>query len=46
MGGALLLAADTAERLVLAPHALPVSVLTAFIGAPGFIWLLLRRRRR
>ncbi|WP_028588559.1 FecCD family ABC transporter permease [Desulfocurvus vexinensis] len=45
-GGALLLAADTAARLVLAPHALPVSVLTAFIGAPGFIWLLLRRRRR
>jgi iron complex transport system permease protein len=46
VGGALLLAADTAARLVLAPHALPVAVLTAFIGAPGFIWLLLRRGRR
>lgn len=45
-GGALLLAADTAARLVLPSHALPVSVLTAFIGAPAFVWLLVRGRRR
>jgi iron complex transport system permease protein len=43
-GALLLLAADTAARLVLAPHVLPVSVLTAFLGAPVFFLLILRRR--
>ncbi|WP_027367090.1 FecCD family ABC transporter permease [Desulfocurvibacter africanus] len=45
LGGALLLAADTAARLALAPHVLPVSVLTAFLGAPTFLFLLVRGRR-
>lgn len=44
-GGLLLLLADTAARTVLSPHALPVSVLTAFIGAPVFLWLVMRRRQ-
>jgi len=44
-GGLLLLVADTAARLMLAPHVLPVSVLTAFLGAPVFIWLIIRGRR-
>ncbi len=42
-GSALLLAADTIARLVLAPHVLPVAVLTAFLGAPAFLYLLIRR---
>lgn len=46
VGGALLLlAADTAARLLLAPKLLPVSVLTAFLGAPAFFVLILRGRR-
>ncbi|MFT5701940.1 MAG: iron complex transport system permease protein [Desulforhopalus sp.] len=45
MGGALLLAADTAARLILAPNILPVSVLTSFLGAPIFIWLIIRGNR-
>jgi iron complex transport system permease protein len=45
-GGLLLLASDTAARLVLAPHALPVSVLTAFIGAPVFLYLIIQGQRR
>lgn len=44
-GALLLLLADTAARLVLSPHALPVSVLTAFIGAPMFLWLVTRGKR-
>jgi len=44
-GALLLLAADTAARLVLAPKVLPVSVLTAFLGAPIFFLLILRGRR-
>jgi len=46
MGGLLLLVSDTAARLVLAPHILPVSVLTAFMGAPVFIYLIIRGQRR
>ncbi|WP_320171529.1 iron ABC transporter permease [Maridesulfovibrio sp.] len=44
-GAVLLLAADTAARLMLAPNVLPVSVLTAFLGAPAFIWLIIRGNR-
>ncbi len=47
LGGALLLlVSDTVARLLLAPHLLPVSVLTAFMGAPVFLWLILRGGRR
>ena len=45
-GGILLLASDTVARLILAPHVLPVSILTAFLGAPTFLYLLIRRRIR
>jgi iron complex transport system permease protein len=44
-GGLLLLVADTVARLLLAPHVLPVSVLTAFLGAPVFLVLILRGGR-
>lgn len=44
-GGILLLASDTVARLILAPHILPVAILTAFLGAPVFIYLIIRRRR-
>lgn len=44
-GGLLLLAADTAARLAFAPRTLPVSVFTAFLGAPVFLALIARRRR-
>lgn len=45
-GAVLLLAADTVARLMLAPHVLPVSILTAFMGAPVFIALIIRGRHR
>ncbi len=41
-GGLLLLVSDTAARLMLAPQVLPVSILTAFMGAPVFIALIIR----
>ncbi|HBT77601.1 MAG TPA: iron ABC transporter permease [Planctomycetaceae bacterium] len=44
-GGLLLLVSDTFARLILAPRLLPVSVLTAFIGAPVFLSLLLGKRK-
>jgi iron complex transport system permease protein len=46
LGGALLTAADTAARTVAAPVELPIGVLTALIGGPFFIGMLLRMRAR
>lgn len=45
-GGALLLISDTVARLVIAPSVLPVSVLTAFVGAPLFLLLVIKEVRR
>lgn len=45
-GASLLLAADIAARLMLAPRILPVAILTAFLGAPTFLYLLIARRHR
>ena len=45
-GGLLLLASDTAARLLLAPHVLPVAILTSFLGAPVFLYLIIRGYRR
>ncbi|MDN5364069.1 MAG: iron complex transport system permease protein [Eubacteriales bacterium] len=46
MGGFLLLAADTFGRTVMAPVVLPVGAVTSFMGAPLFLYLLLRGYRR
>lgn len=46
IGSLLLLVSDTTARLILAPHLLPVSILTAFMGAPVFIVLLIRGYKR
>jgi iron complex transport system permease protein len=44
LGGAVfLIAADTVARTILSPSELPVGVVTAFLGAPFFIYLLKRR---
>jgi iron complex transport system permease protein len=45
-GALLLLVSDTIARMMLAPHVLPVSVLTAFMGAPAFIYLIVRGGRK
>ncbi len=44
-GGMLLLLSDTAARMLLSPQVVPVSVLTAFLGAPVFIYLIIRGYR-
>lgn len=43
-GASLLLFADVAARWVLAPAELPIGIVTALIGAPFFLYLLLRNR--
>lgn len=44
LGAALLPAADVAARLLVAPAELPIGIVTAILGAPFFLWLLLCRR--
>ncbi|MCG8710104.1 vitamin B12 ABC transporter permease BtuC [Brenneria sp. 4F2] len=43
-GGSILMLADTLARVALASSELPIGVVTATLGAPWFIWLLLRNR--
>jgi iron complex transport system permease protein len=43
-GGAFLVACDALARTAFAPLELPVGIVTALIGGPFFLWLLLRRR--
>ncbi|WP_161781300.1 FecCD family ABC transporter permease [Pseudomonas sp. Ant30-3] len=43
-GASLLLFADLVARLALAPAELPIGIVTAMIGAPVFLYLLLRGR--
>jgi ABC-type enterobactin transport system permease subunit len=45
LGAVLVVGADLTTRTVL-PQALPVGILTAAIGAPYLLWLLVRGRRR
>ena len=43
-GAALLTFADTFARVLAAPAEIPVGILTASIGAPFFLYVLLRQR--
>ncbi|MBB3085264.1 FecCD family ABC transporter permease [Geodermatophilus sabuli] len=45
LGAVLVIGADLLTRTVL-PQALPVGILTAAVGAPYLLWLLVRGRRR
>lgn len=45
LGGAFLVLADLVARLVAAPAELPIGIVTALVGAPAFLWLLLGRAR-
>lgn len=43
-GASLLLVADLIARSIIAPAELPIGIVTATLGAPVFLWILLRRR--
>jgi iron complex transport system permease protein len=43
-GAAFLVACDVIARMIFAPVELPVGIITAMIGGPFFLWLLLRKR--
>ena len=43
-GAAFLVACDVASRTVMSPLELPVGIITALIGGPFFLWMLIRKR--
>jgi len=45
-GALVMVLADLAARTVLAPVELPVGIVTAVLGGPFFVWLLIRSERR
>jgi len=44
LGASLLILADVIVRVIIAPAELPIGIMTAVLGAPVFLWILLRRR--
>lgn len=44
LGATLLIAADILSRRIIAPAELPIGIVTAALGAPVFLWILLRNR--
>ena len=44
-GGVFLVICDTAARMLMAPTELPVGIITALLGGPFFLWLLLARKQ-
>lgn len=44
LGAILLLGADLIARTIVAPAELPIGIVTASLGAPFFLWLLMRQR--
>ncbi|MQY44211.1 iron chelate uptake ABC transporter family permease subunit [Epibacterium sp. SM1969] len=44
LGAVILLVADAISRTVIAPAELPIGIITAVMGGPFFLWILLRNR--
>jgi iron complex transport system permease protein len=44
LGASLLVFADMVSRSVIPPGELPIGIITAILGAPVFLWILLRQR--
>lgn len=44
LGSLLLLASDTVARNIISPQVLPVGIITSFLGAPLFIYLIIKGR--
>lgn len=44
LGAALMMAADSMARVLAAPTEIPIGIITAIIGSPFFLYLLLRQR--
>lgn len=45
LGAFILLWADTMARVIIAPAELPIGIITSILGAPFFLWLLMKNRQ-
>ena len=45
-GAGLVVLCDTLSRILFAPYELPVGIVLSFLGAPFFVWLLIKKRGR
>lgn len=45
LGAAFLVACDVVSRMIMAPLELPVGIITALVGGPFFLWMLIRRTK-
>ncbi|WP_419771036.1 MAG: FecCD family ABC transporter permease [Candidatus Marinarcus sp.] len=45
LGAFILLWADSLARMIIAPAELPIGIITALLGAPFFLWLLIKNRQ-
>ncbi|MEM9990231.1 MAG: iron ABC transporter permease [Bacteroidota bacterium] len=46
LGAIFLVLTDTLARTIIAPAELPIGILTAMVGAPFFLWLLIQSRQK
>jgi iron complex transport system permease protein len=46
LGALVVTAASIAAKLVVPGLMLPIGIVTALVGLPGFVWLVARRHRR
>lgn len=46
MGAVLMLSADVVSRMLLAPVILPIGAITSFLGAPVFLYMIVRKEKR
>jgi len=45
LGAIFLVISDLIARTVISPSEIPVGIITSFIGAPVFIWLIIKRQK-
>lgn len=45
LGAFILLWADSLARMIIAPAELPIGIITSLLGAPFFLWLLIKNRQ-
>lgn len=46
LGGIFVVISDILARTLIAPSELPAGIFTSFIGAPVFIWLILKKQNK
>jgi len=45
LGGVVMIIADIVARIIIAPSEMPIGIITAFVGAPVFLWLLFQNTK-